>query len=49
MKEKRAVKARWSSLHASVDRTYPRLLETMSVLEIEGGFGGVIVKVLSKC
>ena len=43
-KKKKAVNTRWLSLHASVDGIYdeyPGLLETMNVLEMEGGELGV--------
>ena len=46
-KIKKAVNTRWLSLHASVDGIYdeyPGLLETMNVLEMEGGTGGSMAK-----
>ena len=42
-KVKKAVNTRWLSLHASVDIVYEEyvgLLETLSILETEGGSGG---------
>ena len=50
-KIKKAVNTRWLSLHASVDRIYdeyPGLLETMNVLEMEGGTGGSMAKGFAK-
>ena len=48
---KKAVSTRWISLHASVDGVYEEyggLLETFSILEIEGGSGCSMSKGFSK-
>ena len=50
-KIKKAVNTRWLSLHASVDGiydVYPGLLETMNVLEMEGGTRGSMAKGFAK-
>ena len=42
LSKKKAVNTRWLSLHVSVDGIYdehPGLLETMNVLQMEGGTG----------
>ena len=51
VKVKKAVNTRWLSLHASVYGAYEEyvgLLETFSILEIEGGSDGCVAKGLSK-
>ena len=48
---KKAVNTKWLSLYASVYGAYEEyvgLLETFSILEIEGGSGGSVAKGLSK-
>ena len=50
-KVKKAVNARWPSLHASVDGVYEEnvgLFEAFSILETEGGSGGSMAKGFSK-
>ena len=50
-KVKKAVNARWPSLHASVDgiyKEYVGLLEVFSILETEGASGGSMAKGFSK-